>query len=78
MEDIAAGLEVLPPDVHKLNDENELNDEDTAAPLNPGLVEDLNADEEDDFDVPCTSADPNPPAKKQQKKDQKLLGKRKI
>ena len=50
LEDIDADLAVIPPDVDDFTDEDELNDKDTATPLVrdvPGLVEVVNADEED-------------------------------
>ena len=70
LEEIDTDLEIIHPDVDDLTDEDKLNDKDTAMPLVcdvPDLVEVVNADEEDGSDVPCTSADSNPPAKKQQK-----------
>ena len=66
LEDIDADLTVIPPDVDDLTDEDKLNDKDMATPLVrdvPGFVEVVNADEEDGFDVSCTLADANPPAK---------------
>ena len=74
LEYIDADLAVIPPDV------DNLTDEDTATPLVrdvPGLVEVVNADEEDGSDVPCTSTDPNPPAKKQRKERSKVAWKKK-
>ena len=80
LEDIDAELAVISLDVDDLTDEDELNDEDIATPLVrdvPDLVEVVNADEENCSDVPCTSADPNPPAKKQQKERPKVAWKKK-
>ena len=79
-EDIDADLAVIPSDVDDLTHENELNDENTATPLArdvSGLVEVVNADEEDVSDVPCTSTDSNPPAKKQRKERPKAAWKKK-
>ena len=79
LEDIDADLAVIPPDIDDLTNEDELNDEDTATPSVcdvPGLVEVVNADEEDGSDVPCTSTDQNPPAKKQRKERPKVVWKK--
>ena len=68
LEDIEANLAVIAPDLDDLTNEDELNNKDTAKPLVRyvfGLVEVVNADEKDHSDIPCTSADPNPPTKKQ-------------
>ena len=81
LEDMNAYLAVIPPDVDDLADEDELNDEDTATPLVcdvPGLVDVVNDDREKGSDVPCKSTHPNLRLKSNGKKDQKLLGKRKI
>ena len=75
LEDNDADLAAIPPDI------DNLTNEDTATPLVCdvlNIVEVVNADKEDGSDMPCTSTDPNPPAKKQQKERPKLLGKRKI
>ena len=67
LEDIDSNLEVIPSDIDDLTNEDKLNLEDTATLLIcdvPGLVQVINADEEDSSGVPCTSADPNPPPKK--------------
>ena len=80
LEDIDADLAVIPPDVDDLTNEDELNDEDTATPLVrdvPGLLEVVNADEENGSDVPCMSTDPNSPAKKQRKERPKVAWKKK-
>ena len=80
LEDIDTDLAVIPPDVDDLDDEDELNDEDTATPLVrdvPGLVEVVNADEEDGSDEPCMSTDPNSPGKKQWKERPKVAWKKK-
>ena len=62
LKEIVTDLAIIPPDVDDLTDEDELNDKDIATALVrdvSGLVEVVNADEEDGFDVPCTSADSN-------------------
>ena len=58
---------------------DKLNDEDTATPLVRNvsdLVEVVNADKENDSDVPSTSADPKLLAKKQRKKRPKVAWKK--
>ena len=73
-------MTVIPPDVDDLTNEDELNDKDIATPLArvvSGLVEIVNAYEEDGSDVPYTSTDPNPPAKKQRKERPKVAWKKK-
>ena len=80
LEDIDADLAVIPPDVDDLTNEDELNDEDIATPLVcdvPGLVEVVNADEENGSHVPCMSTDSNSPAKKQRKERPKVAWKKK-
>ena len=55
LEEIDTDLAIIPPDVDDLTDEDVLNDEDTTTPLVrdvPGLVEVVNAEEEDGSDVP--------------------------
>ena len=67
---IDADLAVISSDVDDLTNEDGLNNKDTATLLVrdvPGLVEVVNADVKDGSDVPCTSANPNPPVKKQRK-----------
>ena len=79
LEDIDADLTVIPPGVDDLTDEDESNNKDTATPLVcdvPGLVEIVNADDKDGFNVPCTSTDPNPPTKKQRKERAKVAWKK--
>ena len=80
-EEIDADLAVIPLDVDDLTVEDDLNNKDTATPLVddvPGLVKVVNADEEDCSDVPYTSAVQTLRQKSSEKKDEKLLGKRKI
>ena len=54
------------------------------APLDYLRLKDIDADlvvispDKGDHNMPCTSADQISPAKKQQKKDQKLLGKKNL
>ena len=79
LEDIDTDLAIIPPDVDNLTDEDKLNDKDNVTPLVrdvPGLVKVVNADEKDGSDVPCTSTDSNPPAKKQQKERPKVAWKK--
>ena len=57
LKDINKDVAAIPSDVDDLTDEDDLNDKDTATPLVcdvSGLVEDVNADEEDGSDMPCT------------------------
>ena len=80
LEDINSDLAIIPPDVDDLTNEDELNGKDTATPLVrdvPSLVEVVNADKEDGSDVPCTSTNANPLAKKQRKKSPKVAWKKK-
>ena len=79
LEDIDADLAVILPDVDDLIDEDELNDKDTATAFVcdvPDLVEVVNADKKDGSDESCSSADPNPPAKKQWKEKPKVAWKK--
>ena len=75
MEEVDTYLRIVSADEDDLTDEDKLNDEDTATLLVcdvPGLFKVVNADEKDGSDVPCTSADSNPPAKKQRKERPKV------
>ena len=81
LKDIDEDLAVIPPDADNLTDEDKLKNKDTATPLVrdvSGFVKVINADKEDGSDVLCTTADPNPPAKKQRKKRPKVTWKKKI
>ena len=75
LKDIDVDLAIIPLDVNDLTDEDKLNDKATATLLIcgfPGFVDVVSADKEDGSEVPCTSADPNPPAKKQRKERLKV------
>ena len=81
LEEVDTDLAIIHADVDDLTNEDKLNDEDTAALLVcdvPGLFKVVNADEKDGSNVPCTSADLNPPTKKQRKERPKVDCKKKI
>ena len=67
LEDIDADSALIPSNVDNLLNKDELDDEDTATPSVhniPSLVEVVNAEEEDGYNMPCASGDQKPSAKK--------------